>query len=324
MADKPINQFDPDNVLNGDESLLGYDPATGSARRYVLSLIKTFIGGITKINNKTAQADGSVILNTDDLNDSQSNNKFVTEAQKAKVDKLKTDGDGSRYLNDKGEYVPVSASAGSGGGIGAGDIVDSQTINLTYDEDAKTLQADLNYADSSEIELRQGVTGLYAQLTAAIKATFEPVFSKNTAFNKNFGTVAGTVAEGNDSRFADTRLPSVVAPVALAAVTASGQTVSIALDNERETSRRLDANTGFTFAFTNAAFGKFLTLTLRLTAVGTYTLTLPANSSVEGSGPVSSTSITTATSNEARELVCKLTTVDGTTIRYHWTISGNL
>jgi hypothetical protein len=29
---------------------------------------------------------------------------------------------------------------------------------------------------------------------------YEPTFTKNTAFNKNFGAVAGTVAEGNDSR----------------------------------------------------------------------------------------------------------------------------
>ena len=39
------------------------------------------------------------------------------------------------------------------------------------------------------------VTGLVADL-----ATKENTFSKNTAFNKNFGTTAGTVAEGNDSR----------------------------------------------------------------------------------------------------------------------------
>lgn len=30
--------------------------------------------------------------------------------------------------------------------------------------------------------------------------TYEPVFSKNTAFNKDFGTTSGTVAQGNDSR----------------------------------------------------------------------------------------------------------------------------
>lgn len=36
---------------------------------------------------------------------------------------------------------------------------------------------------------------------------YEPAFSKNTAFNKNFGTTAGTVAQGNDSRLSDARTP---------------------------------------------------------------------------------------------------------------------
>jgi len=39
-------------------------------------------------------------------------------------------------------------------------------------------------------------------------ATKEPSFTKNTAFNKNFGTTAGTVAEGNDSRLSDSRTPT--------------------------------------------------------------------------------------------------------------------
>ena len=33
--------------------------------------------------------------------------------------------------------------------------------------------------------------------------SYEPAFAKNTAFNKNFGTAAGTVAQGNDSRIAN-------------------------------------------------------------------------------------------------------------------------
>ena len=33
-------------------------------------------------------------------------------------------------------------------------------------------------------------------------STKEPAFSKNTAFNKNFGTTSGTVCQGNDSRIA--------------------------------------------------------------------------------------------------------------------------
>jgi hypothetical protein len=36
----------------------------------------------------------------------------------------------------------------------------------------------------------------------------EPAFTKNTGFNKNFGTTSGTVAQGNDSRFSDARTPT--------------------------------------------------------------------------------------------------------------------
>lgn len=36
----------------------------------------------------------------------------------------------------------------------------------------------------------------------------EPAFSKNTAFNKNFGNTAGTVCQGNDSRLSDARMPT--------------------------------------------------------------------------------------------------------------------
>lgn len=36
---------------------------------------------------------------------------------------------------------------------------------------------------------------------------YEPVFSKNTAFNKNFGTAVDTVCQGNDSRLSNAREP---------------------------------------------------------------------------------------------------------------------
>ncbi|MCK9327636.1 MAG: hypothetical protein M0P69_19230 [Bacteroidales bacterium] len=39
-------------------------------------------------------------------------------------------------------------------------------------------------------------------------STKEDAFTKNTAFNKNFGTEAGTVCEGNDSRLSNDRNPT--------------------------------------------------------------------------------------------------------------------
>ena len=40
----------------------------------------------------------------------------------------------------------------------------------------------------------------FSAIKANTDALYEPLFSKNTAFNKNFGTTSGTVVEGNDSR----------------------------------------------------------------------------------------------------------------------------
>lgn len=42
----------------------------------------------------------------------------------------------------------------------------------------------------------------------AVQTGAEPAFTKNTAFNKNFGTDVDTVCEGNDSRLSNTRTPT--------------------------------------------------------------------------------------------------------------------
>ncbi len=53
---------------------------------------------------------------------------------------------------------------------------------------------------------------------------FEPAISKNTAFNKNFGTSAGTVAQGNDNRF-----HNQVSIASANGLSISGQALSLAL-----------------------------------------------------------------------------------------------
>src|SRR5690606_11645849 len=53
----------------------------------------------------------------------------------------------------------------------------------------------LNRANHTGTQAISTVTGLQSALDGK-----EAAFNKNTAFNKNFGTASGTVAQGNDSR----------------------------------------------------------------------------------------------------------------------------
>lgn len=57
-------------------------------------------------------------------------------------------------------------------------------------------------ASASHTHTISNVTGLQSALNGK-----EPVFTKNTAFNKDFGSAVGTVCEGNDSRLSNDRNP---------------------------------------------------------------------------------------------------------------------
>ena len=62
---------------------------------------------------------------------------------------------------------------------------------LTQDE----LDGNFEYLENTDIDLQEQIDGK------------EPEFSKNTAFNKNFGQESDTVCEGDDSRLSDDRTP---------------------------------------------------------------------------------------------------------------------
>lgn len=68
------------------------------------------------------------------------------------------------------------------------DIQDS--TNKRYQTDNQKLFNDATSSIQTQFNSKQPNLGFNP----------EPAFAKNTAFNKNFGTVAGTVAEGNDAR----------------------------------------------------------------------------------------------------------------------------
>ena len=78
------------------------------------------------------------------------------------------------------------------------------------------------------------IAGLQAGLNSK-----EPVFSKNTGFNKNFGSTTGTVCEGNDSRLSDARTP-----------VSHNHAISNVINLQDELDNKADAFTGYTGTLT--------------------------------------------------------------------------
>ena len=78
------------------------------------------------------------------------------------------------------------------------------------------------------------IAGLQAELNSK-----EPVFSKNTGFNKNFGSTTGTVCEGNDSRLSDARTP-----------VSHYHAISSVINLQAELDTKADAFTGYTGTLT--------------------------------------------------------------------------
>ena len=78
------------------------------------------------------------------------------------------------------------------------------------------------------------IAGLQAELNSK-----EPVFSKNTGFNKNFGSTTGTVCEGNDSRLSDARTP-----------VSHHHAISSVINLQAELDTKADAFTGYTGTLT--------------------------------------------------------------------------
>lgn len=74
-------------------------------------------------------------------------------------------------------------------------------INVALANYYNKTQSDTRYLQSfTEVDpIWTGVASTYRTKTQN-DALYEPIFSKNTGFNKNFGSVAGTITEGNDAR----------------------------------------------------------------------------------------------------------------------------
>ena len=85
--------------------------------------------------------------------------------------------------------------------IGVFEIANRVVINNTTDEVVEGLADHQSEKNTSAHEV-SNISGLQAALNEK-----EYMFSKNTAFNKDFGTTLGTVCQGNDNRLSDARTP---------------------------------------------------------------------------------------------------------------------
>ena len=92
--------------------------------------------------------------------------------------------------------------AGRKYGTNVFEIANRVTINNTTDEVVEGLAGHQSEKNTSAHEI-SNISGLQAALNEK-----EYMFSKNTAFNRNFGTTSGTVCQGDDSRLSDARTPT--------------------------------------------------------------------------------------------------------------------
>lgn len=120
-------------------------------------------------------------------------------------------------------------------------------------------------------------------------AAYEPIINpKKTAFNVDFGSIAGTAAQGNDSRFSDQRTPTD------GSVTYQKIGTEFKYDLQLSGSH-IDWSTGFycevtltantTFTFANLQKGK--TIIIRMT--GAFTPTFPGSCELVNSGSYNGT-----------------------------------
>jgi len=112
-------------------------------------------------------------------------------------------GNAAELGTDGGIFVPPSAGGGVTSAFGrTGDVV---AEDGDYDTSLVTEVTDKKYVTDSEKLVLANTSG--NNTGDQDLSGLEPAFSKNTAFNKNFGSIADTVVEGNDSRMSDSRNP---------------------------------------------------------------------------------------------------------------------
>lgn len=122
----------------------------------------------------------------------------VTNDEQLKASQLET-----TLTNDPTKVAASGAVMAYVTGLGYGDM-----SKAAYDSD---LDGKVDAAEAADSVPWSGVTdkpSTFPPESHTHAGVYEPAFSKNTAFNKNFGTGSGEVCQGNDARLSDARAPT--------------------------------------------------------------------------------------------------------------------
>jgi hypothetical protein len=149
--------------------------------------------------------------NVDNTSDAD---KPVSTAQQAAFDG-KADS-GHNHDNDYEPKFSKNSAFNKNFGTSAGTVCEGNDSRLSNARPPTAHNHDDRYYTESEVDSKLADKANvshhhdseYADINHNHSGTYEPAFSKNSAFNKNFGSAAGTVCQGNDSRLSNQRTPT--------------------------------------------------------------------------------------------------------------------
>jgi len=203
----------------------------------------------------------------------------ATIIKQADVDDVAVNGAISVPISSNWAYDHANASNPHNitlSGLGFTGDTNANYFTYTHPDYSET---DLNTTTSQVIDTMTIINGHVNGITTRNLTTgdigAEPSFTKNGAFNKNFGTATNTVTEGNDSRLTDNRTPTDNSTTYAKIATDLKSSAAISAANIDWSSAGVFTKTltaAITFTFSNLQLNKVITVVL----TGDFTVTLPA------------------------------------------------
>src|SRR5690606_8804916 len=94
--------------------------------------LSSFIGAVKKVNN-VSPTEGNVNLTADNISDTSTVKKFVTQEEKDKISKIITNGSAANFLTADGSYRTIPGGAAVFGSI-TGNPEDQENLSLYIGE----------------------------------------------------------------------------------------------------------------------------------------------------------------------------------------------